>query len=166
MYPYNRKTQLYSLKTCAKESITSPNQNNPLSSDRRLQELLSLAQAEAKQMAEKYAALMNDTSMAESEAILRTMYLDGMKHLRMLREVGFTLFNDTGEPQAETTAPSADNDTLLEELLLAEMDDISFYRDLLFAMEEEDLRNIFFEILTDKQNHTAALNYLYAKYLR
>lgn len=166
MYPYNRNTQLYSLQTCAKESVASPNPNSPLSADRRLQELLTLAQAEAKQMAEKYAALINAAGMAEAEAILRTMYLDGMKHLRMLREVGFTLFNDTNEPQTETVTPPADTNTLLEEMLLAEMDDISFYRDLLFAMEEEDLRNIFFEILTDKQNHTAALNYLYAKYLR
>ena len=53
---------------------------------------------------------------------------------------------------------------LLEELLLAEMDDISFYRALLFAMTEADLRNAFFEILTDKQNHTVALSHLYAKY--
>jgi len=44
------------------------------------------------------------------------------------------------------------------------MDDISFYRALLFAMTEADLRNAFFEILTDKQNHTVALSHLYAKY--
>ncbi len=44
------------------------------------------------------------------------------------------------------------------------MDDISFYRALLFAMTEADLRNAFFEILTDKQNHAVALSHLYAKY--
>ena len=31
-------------------------------------------------------------------------------------------------------------------------------------MTEADLRNAFFEILTDKQNHTVALSHLYAKY--
>ena len=45
------------------------------------------------------------------------------------------------------------------------MDDITFYRNLLSAMTgNDDLWNLIFEIITDKQNHTAALNHLYAKY--
>ena len=67
-------------------------------------------------------------------------------------------------PETEEATEATDTCALLEELLLAEMDDISFYRALLFAMTEADLRNAFFEILTDKQNHTVALSHLYAKY--
>lgn len=167
MYPYNRKTQLYGIRSRAKETAAEPQQKANLSSDRRLKELLALARQEAWQMAKKYEALLNDTGMAEAETILKAMYLDGMKHLRLLREVGFTLFSDTGETMPEKMAETefaADSRALMEELLLEEMDDISFYRDLLFAMPEEDLWNAFFEIITDKQNHTAALNHLYAKY--
>lgn len=174
MYPYNRKTQLYGIKSRARETAAEPKQNADLSSDRRLQELLALARQEAWQMAKKYEALLNNTGMAESEAILKAMYLDGMKHLRLLREVGFTIFSDTGEMMPEAlpeTEIATDSRTLMEELLLEEMDDISFYRDLLFAMAvstgihaDQDLWNAFFEIITDKQNHTAALNHLYAKY--
>lgn len=163
MYPYNRNTQLYGTRTRAKEMQSE--QNNLLSTDRRLEELLVLARQEAHQTARKFAALLHNTDLAEAEAILKTMYLDGMKHLRLLREVGFTIFGNTEESEpAMETEITADAPALMEELLLGEMDDINFYRSLLFAMPEEDLWNAFFEIITDKQNHTAALNHLYAKY--
>ncbi|MGN1231270.1 MAG: hypothetical protein ACI4TP_05155 [Anaerotignum sp.] len=163
MYPYNRNTRLYDTHTRAKEM--QPDQSNLLSTDRRLEELLTLARQEAHQTARKFAALLHNTDMAEAEAILKTMYLDGMKHLRLLREVGFTIFGNTGETETPVEPEiTADAPALMEELLLAEMDDINFYRSLLFAMPEEDLWNAFFEIITDKQNHTAALNHLYAKY--
>lgn len=165
MYPYNRKTQLYTVETRAKEG--KPNQNSTLAADRRLQELLSLAQAETTEMAEKYAALRNDAALAASEAILNTLYLDGRKHLRLLKEAEFLIFGTAAAPiPLETGEHTADTALLLEELLFAELDDIPFYRSLLFAMDAEDLQNIFFEILTDKQNHTAVLNHLYAKYFR
>lgn len=164
MYPYNRNTQLYS--TRSKETTAEPDQTALLTSDRRLEELLTLARQEAWQTAKKYEALLNNIGLAEAESILKAMYLDGMKHLRLLREVGFTIFGNTGETMEEPieTEITADASALLEELLLAEMDDINFYRDLLFAMPEEELWNAFFQIITDKQNHTAALNHLYAKY--
>lgn len=163
MYPYNGNTQLYGTRTRAKEM--QPDQSNLLATDRRLEELLVLARQEAHQTAGKFAALLHNTDLAEAEAILKTMYLDGMKHLRLLREVGFTIFGNTAETESPVeTEITADAPALMEELLLGEMDDINFYRSLLFAMPEEDLRNALFEIITDKQNHTAALNHLYAKY--
>lgn len=164
MYPYNRNTQLY--HSLAKE--TQAEEPSLLSQDKRLEELLSLARAEAQETARKFEALLDSAELAEAEQILRTMYLDGMKHLRLLQEVGFLIFGTTpqeGEAcETAETEEAADTCALLEELLLAEMDDVSFYRDLLFAMPETDLWNAFFEILTDKQNHTAALSHLYAKY--
>ena len=139
MYPYNRNTQLYHSR--AKET-----------------------------QAEKPSLLAQDKRPELSEAgqILRTMYLDGKKHLRLLQEVGFLIFGTTPQEneacETEEATEATDTCALLEELLLAEMDDISFYRALLFAMTEADLRNAFFEILTDKQNHAVALSHLYAKY--
>ncbi len=169
MYPYNRNTQLYHSR--AKE--TQADEPSLLSQDKRLEELLSLARAEAQETARKFETLLDSTELSEAEQILRTMYLDGKKHLRLLQEVGFLIFGTTPQESeacetettdTEETEETADTCVLLEELLLAEMDDVSFYRDLLFAMPETDLWNAFFEILTDKQNHTAALSHLYAKY--
>lgn len=161
MYPYNRNTQLYHSR--AKE--TQAEKPSLLAQDKRLEELLSLARTEAAETTRKFETLLDRAELSEAEQILRTMYLDGKKHLRLLQEVIFLIFGTTPqENKACKTAEVPDTCALLEELLLAEMDDISFYRALLFAMTEADLRNAFFEILTDKQNHTVALSYLYAKY--
>ena len=164
MYPYNRNTQLYSIRS--KETTQEPDQMALLASDRRLEELLVLAQQEALQTAQKYEVLLNNVGLTEAETILKTMYLDGMKHIRLLREVGFTIFGNTAETEESPVEIeiTADAPVLLEELLLAEMDDVNFYRDMLFAMPQQELWNAFFQIITDKQNHTAALNHLYAKY--
>ena len=155
MYPYNRNTQLYHSR--AKE--TQAEKPSLLAQDKRLEELLSLARTEATETTRKFETLLDRAELSEAGQILRTMYLDGKKHLRLLQEVGFLIFGPTPQEKEAT-----DTCALLEELLLAEMDDISFYRALLFAMTEADLRNAFFEILTDKQNHTVALSHLYAKY--
>ena len=157
MYPYNRNTQLYHSR--AKE--TQAEKPSLLAQDKRLEELLSLARTEATETTRKFETLLDRAELSEAGQILRTMYLDGKKQLRLFQEDGFLIFE-----ACETEEPTEATDTcaLLEELLLAEMDDISFYRALLFAMTEADLRNAFFEILTDKQNHTVALSHLYAKY--
>ena len=174
MYPYNRKTQLYNAPIRAKER-TQNNRNSQnqqttdLSTDRRLQELLQLARQDAAALEQKYTALLQEELLKEAEEILKTMETDGKKHQRILREILFTIFSDTFEdiledvPDAETEPK--DIEDLLEELLFAEMDDITFYRNLLSAMTgNDDLWNLIFEIITDKQNHTTALNHLYAKY--
>ena len=161
MYPYNRNTQLYHSR--AKE--TQAEKPSLLAQDKRLEELLSLARTEATETTRKFETLLDRAELSEAGQILRTMYLDGKKHLRLLQEVGFLIFGTTPqENEACEAAEVSDTCALLEELLLAEMDDISFYRALLFAMTEADLRNAFFEILTDKQNHAVALSHLYAKY--
>ena len=103
------------------------------------------------------------SACAASAAFMRPT---ASRHSRVSASIGTTPQENEACKTAETEEAAEVPDTcaLLEELLLAEMDDISFYRALLFAMTEADLRNAFFEILTDKQNHTVALSHLYAKY--
>ena len=174
MYPYNRKTQLYNAPIRAKER-TQNNRNSQnqqttdLSTDRRLQELLQLARQDAAALEQKYTALLQEELLKEAEEILKTMETDGKKHQRILREILYSIFSDTLEdiledvPDSETEPK--DIEDLLEEQLFAEKDDITFYRNLLSAMTgNDDLWNLIFEIITDKQNHTAALYHLYAKY--
>ena len=168
MYPYNRKTQLYHTPIGAKEKAAKKDDSPALSTDRRLLELLQLAKQDAARMEEKYNALLQEETLAEAADIIRTMETDTKKHQRILQEILFTIFSDTFEDilenitEGETEEKSAEE--LLEELLLTEMDDITFYRTLLSAMDADDLWELIFEVLTDKQNHTAALNHLYAKY--
>lgn len=161
MYPYHQKTRPYGGAIRAKEKTA------PLSTDRRLQELLALAQTEALAMQRRYQALRDMEALAEARDILHTMYLNTCKQQRRLREASFALFGDTPQtlPAAESPLP-ADAEALLTETLLAEMDNVPFFRALYTAMEDAELRDAFFEILTDTQTHIGGLNYLYAKYLR
>ena len=165
MYPYNRNTQLYSTPIEAKERNRP---KPPLSTDRRLRELLLLARDEAALLERKYAALLDAETLSGAQDILRTMEIDQKKHQRILRELLFEIFHESFEEEQDfvqaVPLPAQLPEEMVEELLFTEMDDISFFRSLLAAMEEEDLWHLLFEILTDKQNHTAALNHLYAKY--
>ena len=167
MYPYNLKRK--NTPIVAKERV-SPQSKSDLSADRRLLELLQMAKKDAAALEKKYNALLQEETLKEAEDIIHTMETDGKKHQRILREILFTIFSDSFEDileeVEENKAEQKPAEELLEELLFMELDDIPFYRSLLEAMDEEDLWSLLFEILTDKQNHTAALNHLYAKYMR
>lgn len=165
MYPY---------RTRKKATESTPAEKNALSTDRRLKELLLLARQDAAAMEQKYTALQQKEALQNGKDTLQAMVTDTKKHQRILRELLFTLFSDSFTEVLEEIA-EADSKTesaaqLLEELLFQEMDDISFYRSLMAALAaealEEDLWYLLFEIITDKQNHTTALNHLYAKYLQ
>mgnify|MGYP000268657742 CR=1 FL=1 len=91
MYPYNRNTQLYHSR--AKE--TQAEKPSLLAQDKRLEELLSLARTEAAETTRKFETLLDRAELSEAEQILRTMYLDGKKHLRLLQEVIFLIFGTT-----------------------------------------------------------------------
>ena len=164
MYPYQTRTQPAPLQ--AKEKTEA----SQLSADHRLHELLHLARQEAADTEQKYNALLQEALLKEAEEILKTMETDCKKHQRILREILFTIFSDTFDDltfdSPEQEAEPKDPEELLEELLFTEMDDITFYRNLLSAMDTHDLWDLIFEIITDKQNHTAALNHLYAKYMK
>lgn len=168
MYPYNLKTK--NTPILAKERSRKTNPTTDLSADRRLLELLQMAKKDATALEKKYNALLQEEALKEAEDIIRTMETDGKKHQRILLEILFTIFSDSFEDILEEIEESEIEqktvEELLEELLFIELDDIPFYRSLLEAMDEEDLWNLLFEILTDKQNHAAALNHLYAKYMQ
>lgn len=167
MYPYNLKTK--NTPIIAKERT-----KESLSADRRLLELLQMAKQEAALLEQKYTALLQEELMKEAETVLQTMVTDEKKHQRILREILFLLFSDTFEDLLEDMEPDETEtktaEELLEELLFTEMDDISFFRSLLSAVAgndtDDDLWHLIFEIITDKQNHTSALNHLYAKYMK
>ena len=164
MYPYN----IHRPKNTIIAKERTQTENPALSTDRRLQELLQLARQDAAKLEEKYTALLQEAALSAAQDIIRTMEIDSKKHQRILREVLFTIFSDTFEDIFEDITegdiPPQEAEALLEELLFTELDDITFYRNLLSAMEDDDLWELIFEIITDKQNHTAALNHLYAKY--
>ena len=167
MYPYNLKTKNTPI-------IVKEKTKESLSADRRLLELLQMAKQEAALLEQKYTALLEEELLKEAETVLQTMVIDEKKHQRILREILFLLFSDAFEDILEDMEPDETEtktaEELLEELLFTEMDDITFFRSLLSAVAgndtDDDLWHLIFEIITDKQNHTTALNHLYAKYMK
>ena len=160
MYPYNRNTHLYTAKVQAKEEA-------PLSDDRRLLELLQLALAATDAMFCRYQALMAEPKLAESADILKTMLLDEQKHSKQLKDIIYSIYGEIQTLENTETAEDAqatDAAGMLEETMLTEMDDIGFFRSLLLSMPENDLRDPFYEMVTDKQNHCNGLCFLYSKY--
>ena len=158
MYPYTKTEP----KPC---TVSARTKEATLSEDIRLKELLSLAEASAEQMAVRYKALLKEPALAEANRILKTMYLDQLRHKRSLREMFYLFWQDPPAPAEETLpAESPKGKALLEETLLAELDDAAFYRELYTAVPKREFRDVFFMLLADKQSHACGLTLLYAKY--
>lgn len=169
MYPYNRNTQLQSATLEIKENTKTKEapkktSNIPIAEDRRFLEILTLAEMETAHMAQRYNTLMEDKTLAPSKDVLRAMYLDELKHLKLLQESRYLI---TGAPQVSTVTgkvPEARGTELLEDTLLLEMDNGDFFRTLYLSLPTPELRDIFFEIASAKQSHCTGLCYLFSKY--
>lgn len=169
MYPYNKKTQLYDKALVVKERVNEVPQENQMSvlaEDQHLMELISMAQQDSGDMAERYSLLMADPDMAPSANILRAMYLDELKHINQLKDAYFMITGERDDVQIMGNPPDTTGMELLEDTLLLEMDNGNFYRNLYLTMPTQELRDIFYEISTDKMSHSNALAYLFSKYYR
>lgn len=152
MYPYNSKTN------------PSTTETSDLSQDQRLLDLLTLSMEEAMDIAKRYETFGNTDILQEEEHVTKSMVLDQLKHGKLLQEAHFLITAEKPSPLPKGKPPSFNGKELLEDTLLLEMDCHNFYRTLYLSVPTKELQNIFFEIATDKQNHTTALTYLFAKY--
>lgn len=168
MYPYNRNTHYFQ-----RQSLTAREAKDPaiaeLAEDDRLLALLKVAAEETAQLANRYRRLLTEAPVLSPSAdMLKSMYLDEKKHLKNLREALFLITGETPETPDESQPPSTleviDPKTYLEETLMQELDAADFYRNFFLAVPDGALRDLFFEILTDKQSHANALTYLFSKY--
>ncbi|AMJ42264.1 hypothetical protein [Anaerotignum propionicum] len=144
--------------------VLTENQKAALAEDHHLMEILYMAQQDSADMAERYANLMTDPNMASSANVLKTMYLDELKHINQLKEAYYLITGTRDTNEITGTTPDTLGQELLEDTLLLEIDNGDFYRSLFLSMPSQDLRDIFFEISADKMSHGNALSYLFAKY--
>ena len=163
MYPYTNHHPRLSMRETKDPALAE------LAEDSRLLSLLQVAVADTEQIAERYRRLLQEAEiLSPSETVLKSMYLEEKKHLRQLREALYLITGQTPEIQPEEQTPSTleiiDPKTYLEETLLLELNAIDFMRNFFLAVPDGELRDLFFEILTDKQSHANALTYLFSKY--
>lgn len=171
MYPYSHKQTTNTIPNHTQ--ITARETQKPeisaLSQDKHFLSLLQIAMDETKQLAERYHKLMSQTEASfPAAALLQSMYLDEKKHLRQLREAMFLITGTTPEYTTEeqlgSDTPSAPLAEYLEETFLTELGSADFHRNFLLIVPEGDLRDLFFEIFSDKQEHTNILTHLLCKY--
>ncbi len=171
MYPYSHKQMPNGMSKHTQ--IHSREAENPqilaLAQDAHFLSLLQIAVDETMQMAKRYHKLMTEAETQQPVfPLVQSMYLDEKKHARQLRDAMFLI---TGKPPEISEEEAVDFDTealpmdkFMEETLLSELSSAAFHRNFLLLVPMGELRDIFFEIFSDKQEHTNILTYLLCKY--
>lgn len=124
-----------------------------------IEELINIAMYNS----EFYKQLAANTLNHDDKNMIMQIDFDEEKHSKMLYDLYLKLNGDypeTSEPSVNLSQNLLDN---ISNALMTELDNIETYRTLLFALEDQDLKNMINEIIFDKQNHSAKLNYLYSK---
>lgn len=117
-------------------------------------------EAEARKYYKKLMGMATDEKEAD---IIEHLYEEETKHLSKFRML-FEMI--TGKEPEVSSVKSPDFDSYqdgVEQAILDELDAYEFYRDIYLAGNNPIVRDIFFEALTDENEHAAHLNYIYTK---
>jgi rubrerythrin len=107
------------------------------------------------------AANVNDSEV--SELLKETSQEEG-KHVRILEDVYYKLTGEEAENiAAQEYELQADFTANITKALMGELAAVEKYRALMFALEDEQLRDYIYEIISDEQVHADRMNYIYAK---
>lgn len=130
--------------------------------DKRILELLELAMMETAQEAGTYQSLMPLLKTSENRALLQKIYLENIKHMRLLQDV---IYQIGGKRSPLLNIPKVDlNESLDSELkksFLMALENSAFFRNIYFSLPEGELRDTLMELFTDKQHQALILQFLY-----
>ena len=162
MYTYRSNTSIKNTTINTRET----NNVIDLKQDQRLLQLLEIAQQETQQSLSAFDALMQNKALQQDVEMLRNAYLDEVKHLKLLQEIWYNITGKSqSQPQPKSTKTNSEAvRTEIEKTLLQEMEQTDFFRELLMLIPETELRDILYEIITDKQDHCIRLCFLFSKY--
>ena len=93
MYPYRSNTNIYQKNTSinTRETTLSVTKQD-LKQDKRLLELLEIAQQETMEALSAFDALIKNEALQPDIETLRNAYLDEIKHLKLLQEILYNIF--------------------------------------------------------------------------
>lgn len=115
---------------------------------------------------EKYLAVSEVMEEPEDAEIIRSIAFDEYKHKRIFEEIYKIL---TGKMpsvpvQAKNAKVTAENlSEVLTDSFFGELEGVEMYRELMFAFDNTDIRDMIFEVITDEQAHADILNYIMGK---
>ena len=162
MYPYFSLGRSAFKPVCAKE--TTPVLMPETTANIKTIELIKAAiddEAANALFYERLAQLLEAGDKEVAESIIS----DEAKHRKFLEYI-YTLLtgenaDDAIAEEIELSESTADN---LSSAILDKAGAVKFYRELMLSAATDEVRDLFFEIMTDKGNHAALLNYLFTKY--
>lgn len=112
-----------------------------------------------------YSDLANSIRDVDDKKMIEEMSLDENKHYKMFMDIYNKLSKEEYTPEnIEYQKVSSDLISNIVNSIKGELSSVEEYRPILFALENQQLKNYLSEIITDEQNHAAKLNYMYSKY--
>ena len=130
--------------------------------DQKLLELLLAALRDEAQAAAGYTALAQNAP-AEAAALLLPLAADELRHAAYLRELYETLTNQPAPEAAPAVSPQPYTPENLRRRLPEEWEDARNYRSLYLSFLNRDIRDVFFELMTDEMLHGQTILYLLAQ---
>lgn len=159
MYPYSYTPS----REKTEPTITASEKAMSPKPDQKLLDLLTGALADSVQDEANYLAL-SEQAPGDEARLLRSMALDATKHGKYLRDIYTQL---TGEaPPAVTPDPTVltyDEDTL-SQMVIEELAGAAGYRQLMLSFLNRELRDLFFEMMTDEMMHAQQFQVLYTRH--
>lgn len=154
MYPYNIKT-----------TDTKPKKNIVMANDVEIiSEMLIDAINDEASDYKKYTTLASIINNSEDSETVKSMSYDEYKHKRLFEEI-YNNLTGMKAPEAKEEADIVyDNLTdALKDSLFGELEAVEMYREIMAAVEDQYIRDMLYEIITDEQAHADLINYLLAK---
>lgn len=139
--------------------------------NRRATELLSYGLALETAAAERYKELAGALAAEDDVSIVKDIFLDDIKHKRLLEELCLQLAGAKPDVSGFATSfnPSKLRETLPDVLYGRAQEELSsaqFYRQLMSSLSCVEHRDAVFEILVNKQSHAQQMSLLYVKHTR
>ena len=163
MYPYFSLRHNYSKPVCAKETTPVLMPENTVNI--KTVELIKAAIDDETANALFYGKLAQQLE-AEDKDVAESIISDEAKHKKLLEYIYTLLTGENADETAvaeeiELSESTADN---LSNAILDKAEAVKFYCELMLSAATDEVRDLFFEIMTDKGSHAALLNYLFTKY--
>ena len=147
MYPYNRPNRQY-------QAMETPQP------DGIFLDLLREAMTDEATDMRYYEKLSWLVSKDEDREVVRHVQADEKKHLQMLIDIYRNLTEEVPTVIANEFEIGHDLRAEFEKRVLEELEGMEFYRKLYLSHKSAELRDAFFEMLTDELEHAVKMQYL------
>lgn len=111
-----------------------------------------------------YEQLHRMTSDKQDMDLIQGIHDDEIKHYNMFANLYYRM---TGQmPYTQPKQPQIDSFSAgVKQSVMDELEAYEFYRDIYLANNNPEVKNIFFEAMTDENEHAVKHNYMYTKTL-